>query len=340
MAHEIRENDRFGYAGEAAWHGLGTKVREGLTAEEGFEELGLGWRTVMAPVIAEVEVMGDDGPTRRRVELPAQFAHLRADSMELLGMVTDGYKPFENMDLARFADSLAGADATVKFETGGSLYGGRRIFACVKLPEVIRAGSEDVTETYVLCSNGHGGFAATHCYPTGVRVVCANTLRWSERDLTRGISFTHTGDLQSKIKAAKMALGLAREEIAKFQTQVDKLVATRLSQKELDAYLEQCADVTIGRLDTAGMSEEHKVKVAERRSKVIEAWKVNFQNERQTLAGIGGTAWAAYNAVSEWQDHERGRYLSIEESPARVASNLFGVSHREKSEVLRLALNL
>lgn len=348
MAHAIEATDRFGEVrknGQRAWHGLGLEIEEGLTAEDAFDQIGLGWRTTLAPISAEVEVAGDDGmPTTQRIELGGANpprAHIRTDTMKLLGMVTAQYKPFENHELARFADGLAGADAACSIETAGSLYNGRRVFALVKLPNVIRAAADDVLDQYVLVQNGHGGAAPLSCYPTSVRVVCANTLRWSESDLAKGIRFQHSGDFDEKLKQAKTVLGVALQESDKFQEQVTALASRHLTAQETRDLMVQIYDSCFGAMpDEFSVAAEVRTRLEKKRANLIEQWEANLQNERQSIKGIRGTAWAAYNAVSEFHDHERGRFGGVHESDARVASNIFGISHQHKTKAFKAALAL
>lgn len=340
MGHGINKSDRFGEVrtnGKRAWHGIGQEIREGLTAVEAFEEIGLGWRTTLAPVFADVMVTGADGmPTTKRVELPEQRAHLRADNLEVLGMVSDKYQPLENIDLAAFADSLAGEDAAVTVETAGSLHSGRRIFALVKLPEVVKASAEDVCEQYVLVSNGHGGSASFSCYPTSVRVVCANTLRWSEADAARGLSFIHFGgSMEERVKLARQALGLARKETARFQEQVDALVRSNVTVARARELAFAIYEKTFGRLDVS-LTAEARAKLEAKRDGIVGEWLANLDNARQQVKGARGTAWGFYNAVSEWHDHTRGRAEG--ESNSRVSSNLFGVSQKDKLKAFRAVL--
>jgi phage/plasmid-like protein (TIGR03299 family) len=337
MGHGITDKDRFGEVrGEGrqrAWHGLGNGIPEGLNAVEAFEQEGIDWETEMAPI----QCLATSGI----ISIPKHFAHIRKDTGDLLGMVTDEYKPFENIDLARLADSLAGADKAVSVETVGTLYAGRRVFVLVKLPHEIRVGKngEDVMEQYVLVANGHGGFAVTACYPTSIRVVCANTLRWSERDVLKGIRFRHTGDFDSKVAQAKLALGTAMEESLKFEERVKALYGTKLSKGQMLHFLETTFDDIFGKRDSeapADFLEKYDAK----RTEILAQWYANLDDAQQRIDGIGGTAWSAYNAVSMYSDHQRGRFRGIDESDARVAANLFGVAHREKSKAFRNALAL
>lgn len=337
MSHEINATDKFGEVrenGKRAWHGLGVEIPDGIGAQEGFEQIGLGWRTTLAPMYASV--MGLEGI--QSIEIPTRKAQFRTDTMELLGVVSDQYRPLENMDLAKFADTLVDAGGgKVVVETAGSLHNGRRVFACVKLPEQVRATEEDVMDQYVLVSNGHGGHASFACYPTSVRVVCANTLRWSESDVSRGLRFFHLGSMEDKLANAKVALGTAMAENQRFQEQVTALVGLNLSpirMKDLATVIyDQCFGKIANDLEIAS-----RTLLIKKREETVGSWLSNVEDDRQTLRGIEGSGWALYNAISQYHDHERGRFGDIGESNARVSSNLFGVSQEHKIKAFRRIL--
>jgi hypothetical protein len=75
-----------------------------------------------------------------------------------------------------------------------------------------------------------------------------------------------------------------------------------------------------------------------KRDAMLEVWFTNLKNERQDMKGISGTAWAAYNAVSEFHDHQSGRFLPVKESDGRVHSNLFGTANARKLVAFKKAL--
>lgn len=343
MAHEIGKTDVFAGVGvqsfNKAWHGLGDEIPDGLSAKQAFEQTGLGWETELLPVYAEREIISGEGIETKRIQLDKHRLHVRKDNGAQLGMVSDGYKPFENMDLAKLADSLVGEGHTVSVETCGSLYNGRRVYVLVKLPRIIEAARGDELRQYILIGNGHGGFAALTTYPTSIRVVCANTLRWSERDMTRGAKFRHSGDFETKVKQARLVLGLADKENAVFEQQVRALVRKQLSQSETFEFMMRSYDRCFGKIDMEGDADTVEKLVA-KRAAVVERWMANVEDSKQQIAGIRGSAWAAYNAVSQWHDHERGRYKTVHESGARIHTNLFGKSQEGKLRTFREAMAL
>lgn len=333
----IMGTDRYGEVrknGQRAWHGLGSEIEEGLSAQEAFPFIGLDWDTELAPLTATM-ANGTQVPLAGK---NPYRAHLRSDTSQLLGLVTESYTPFQNKDVAAFADALAGQDAAVTVETAGSLYDSRRVFVLVKLPGIIRASADDVLEQYILVQNGHGGTAAAACYDTAIRVCCANTLAWSEQN-AGGIKFQHTGNFENKIKQAQTVLGLAIGQAEKFQEKVTALVGKKLTAEGTHKLLESIYDATYGTLpEPLQVSAEILERLTLKRTNLIEQWEVNLCNERQKIRGIQGTAWAALNAVTEFHDHDRGNFGGIDESDARVGNNIFGASSRDKAMAMKVAL--
>lgn len=356
MAHEITSTDAYGeqrqgfvmidgkqVARGRAWHGLGIELDSGLSAQEAFKQLGIDWGTNLNQCYTLLEDTTKMDGSQIRVPIDL-FTQTRDDLApdhpdKILGTVSGGYKPFDNMDVAKLADELVGADAAVTVETAGTLKGGKRVFCLVKLPHTIEATRDDVLQQYICLSSGHAGFAALSGYPTSVRVVCANTLRWSERDVARGFKLIHSGDFEDKLKMARNVLGLAVQESKKFEEQVKALVGTTMSKAQTRVWMQGVWEDCFG--DPAKLVDESaQARMVEKRDATVEKWLVNLEDERQQIRGIRGTAWAAYNAVSQWHDHERGNFRPTSESDARVHSNLFGVSQDHKARVFRSALAL
>lgn len=335
MGHGITAKDVFGETranGERAWHGLGVELPEGLGAWEGFQRIGLDWETEMLPMFAQK-------PDGSLVEQDQVQMHIRKDNQDVLGVVGTGYQPISNRKLAEWMDSLVGSDAAVRLETAGSLRGGRRVFCSVRLPKNIEVTNEDILELYIIGSNAHDGSARFHTYGSSIRPVCANTLSFSERDTHRGVSFQHTGDVDMKIEHARRALGIVLREADRYAEECRELVKLGLKKAEIKAYFEVVYTKTFGEISDNLPAKEQQRR-AEHMKRTVDAWIGLMDHENQNLPGIKGTAWAAYNAFSQWSDHDRGRFRSVNESDDRVHSNLFGVSAITKKKAWREAMTL
>lgn len=335
MTDLITLKDKFGFTGNrsAIWHGKGMELEEGLDAVTFFKRIGLDWLTELQPVYCSIN--------GQQVQVPNSQAHIRMDTGDILGLVSDGYKPIDNGDLAHFADDLLGADAAASVSTAGSLLGGKRVFCLLQMPKSIQVVKGDQVDTFICLSNGHGGFASFNVYPTSIRVVCNNTLTWSERDLGRGVRFHHTGDLEAKLKQARTIMGLAVKEAEHFERQVMALANTDLSVGQVRGFMELAYTATFGKAPDAEQEPEAFQRWMEHKDGMMGDWLARMENERQTIAGIQGTAWAALNAYTEWSDHDRGgKWMESRPADQRIHNNLFGVAAAAKKKVLRAALAL
>lgn len=352
MAHEITKTDTFGEVrkgrsgragfgeNDLAWHGLGVELQPGLTVGEGFKQLGLAWDTHLA----EVNALYTDPFTQERhvVVSNEHKAHIRLDTRDILGIVSNDYKPVSNQEMAEFADALVGADAAVRLETGGSLRGGRRVFALVKLPRDTEVIGEDVVRNYVCISNGHDGLNAFRCFFTPIRVVCANTLAMAEANI-RGARFVHDGDVRKKIELAQAALGIVVKRSEAFAEHARLLAKFSLTKASIDEYFKKTYIAMFGPVrenDNDEPEKSQKGRTLQHYAKITDEWRANMSNPKNTVKQTEGTIWHAFNAVTFWNDHQRGRLKDVAESTARVHSNLFGVSNRDKQIALREATNL
>lgn len=322
MAHEITSTDRFGYVGEKAWHGLGKRLEAGLSATEAFTQLGLGWETGLYEVPALVL------PDGRRVTADDNRMHVRMDTATCLGMVGKDYQPISNQEMAKFADALAGEDAAITVETGGSLRGGKRVFVLVKLPKDTEVLDGDMLKNYICISNGHDGLNSFRVFYTPIRVVCANTLGMAEATVS-GARFAHDGDVTKKIELARAALGIMVRRNEFFAEKARAMAKVSMKQDAIDAYFDKVYARTFGE----EMSEKHT-------TETLGEWKGNLSNAHNTVKSTEGTAWHAMNAVTFWHDHQRGRFKDVPESEGRVHSNLFGASASAKLIAWNEALQL
>ena len=64
-------------------------------------------------------------------------------------------------------------------------------------------------------------------------------------------------------------------------------------------------------------------------------WSEYFfdQGRGNRLPGVAGTLWAAFNGVTEWQDHRKSR----QNENQRLASSWFGGSYQTKSRAFSVA---
>ena len=85
-----------------------------------------------------------------------------------------------------------------------------------------------------------------------------------------------------------------------------------------------------------------KDRAEKQQRRLLEQLLDNFEHPSNTLPGIAGTAWAAYNAVSHWADHQsviRGK-SEDQRADGRLFSIWFGSAAGLKQEAFESALAL
>lgn len=150
------------YTRETPWHGLGTKVEESPCSEEALITAGLDWDVVQEPIYTGNEEL-----------INGYKANIRDTDRKVLGVVTNRYKVVQNRDAFSFTDRLLGEG--VRYETAGSLQGGRRVWLLAHMPRDYIISGEKFSP-YLLFSNTHDGSGAVKVALTPIRVVCQTLL--------------------------------------------------------------------------------------------------------------------------------------------------------------------
>lgn len=293
------------YAGQAPWHGLGTRVPQEVTSEEALRVAGLDWSVATVPVLAGV-------PDQVPVGVEGWKAVIRLGDMKALGVVGDRYRPIQNGEAFTFFDELVGEGQAI-YHTAGALDGGRRVWILAKLPGEVVVARDDVTEKFLLLTNSHDGTTSLRMFFTPVRVVCQNTLNLAlSQGIGEGIAIRHTASALVRLNQAREALGIANRFYDQFGAEAQVLVRASYGDAQMKELAETILPASEGEVSTRTLRAREKV--------------VDLFENGQGHAPIRGTAWAALNAVAEFTDHFRTTRGADEHAraEARLTSTWFG----------------
>lgn len=268
------------YVREKPWHGLGVEVQEALNSADALRMAGLDWEVKQRAI----QVCGGS-------RIDNFKANVRSTDGKVLGVVSDRYQIVQNADAFSFTDGLIGGD--VRYETAGSLQEGKKVWMLAKMAETKVAG--DAVEPYLCFSNTHDGSGSIRVCMTPIRVVCNNTLNLAMNTAHRQWSTRHTGNLDEKMKEAKMCLELADKYMEGLAEYADKLANTTLSDEQLHKILDEM--FPLGEDDS------------DRKKKNVEKAKEEFMicYLRPDIAQFLNTAWGAVNAMSDMVSHSAPR---------------------------------
>jgi phage/plasmid-like protein (TIGR03299 family) len=280
MSHEV---ESMFSARETPWHRLGIVTPDVLTAKDAIVTAGLDWEVEKHPIFRKKVEVNEDGATETYTEIPDRFALERNIDGQLMSIVSDVYKPFQNGQAFDFMDYLVDS-GEAKYETAGSLRHGRVVFITMETPREILVGGKDAHKTYLLLRTTHDGSGRISVYVVTVRVVCMNTLTWAINGAKHSWGVTHTADVSTKVAQAREALGLTFKYDEAFKIEAESLLKVKVTDDEIIAFLEK--------------------QLQERPSKEdeIAAVMANYRDS-ETVGDFRGTGWGALNGVSEYYEH-------------------------------------
>ena len=226
MAHELEINKETGEASFAslrqpAWHNLGTVFDNEVNTAEMLKLAHLdGWNVRLEDVAIPAGFESD-----KSYSFVSRTNPFNKDQTDILGVVGERYVPLQNEDLFSFGDNIL--DGGGRWETAGSIRGGRVVFGSIALQDSITLdpnGRADKIDNYLLINTSHDGSIAIQASITPVRVVCANTLNLAlssfkgKKGVKQTFKIRHTQTAEGKIAVAREALGLAHKYIDEFSS--------------------------------------------------------------------------------------------------------------------------
>ena len=328
MSHNLDTTDgvtSFVSARTMGWHQLGELLSEAFTAEQAMEHGKLGgWDVRKAPAFTT------DPKTGLTIPMPGRNAVIRNNPVRLgqidfLGDVGDSYVIVQNEAHAEFLNTLVD-ESGAHFDTAGAINGGRTVFITMKLPGHMLIGGKDQVDLYISAVNTHDGSASFVLMVTPVRIVCENTLNCAYGNNSGIFRIRHTSGLHHGFAAkAREALDLSFDYADEFQREAEQLINTTMTFAQFEAIIEK----------EFGAPEDASAAAVTRANTKIEEISSLFA-EAQTQDGIRDTAWAGFNALTEWNDHfapTRGD----DRDNARAAKAIFDPSFKNRALDLMLA---
>jgi len=312
------------FAFKPPWWDMGYKVSDHLmNSEEMMKAAQIDWSVEQHPIYIHRVVENADGTKNVVHQQIPGLANVRADNHFHLGNVSEKYKVVQNKEAFDFVDQLH-MDGIIKYESAGSLKGGKFVWVLAKMPQEFEVVAGDKLEQYILFTTAHDGSRAVRVMPTSVRVVCWNTLSLATANESKGLSIRHKGNIFDKLADAKKCIMTAQGKFNEFHDNAQKLTTVKFDIKQLQAMTELLFPREKGKNDT-------------RRAKARASIMAAFTDDPQNIDGVRGTAWAAFNAITQYVDHNSGYKGSNTEAKAeaRMDSVLFGANSRLKSNALK-----
>ena len=333
MAHELETQNgvaSFASLREPAWHGLGTVFTEEKTTSE----------MLVAANLNNWNVRLEDMPIPSHLSSDKEYQYVVRTNptdktqTDILGVVGERYHVLQNEDLFSFGDNIL--DGGGRWETAGSLKGGRQVFGSLALERetvLDPNGVADKVKTYLLINTSHDGSIAIQASITPVRVVCANTLnvalnRTKKKDgVKQSFKIRHTQTANGKVQIARQTLGLANAYMDEFDKMAHAMIQKEISAKDFN-------DIILAAYPKPDKDTKGAVKKWENKVDIINDIYTGEYNGM-----ISGNAWGAFNALTERLDWYRSARGGNNESILASASGCDPAINAEKNRLLTIVQN-
>ena len=301
--------------GEMPWHGDSEELTGNETSREVMQKAGLDWNVVTKPLFME------DGTA-----VPAQ-ASIRESDNSVLGVVGPRWTPLQNADAFGVFEPLV-ESGDMAWHTAGSLRDGQRVWVLCQLnldnSEIVKG---DEISKFALLSNGHDGKLAVHFGFTPIRVVCANTEALArECKASKRIRVRHHRFVKDNVEKLRDIMNVANQEFEATCDEYRFLASRSINQEDLEKYVKIV-------FNQHGKDNDE---IPTRSKNIMNRVEELFTDGRgNNLEGVSGTWWAAYNAVTEYLNYEKGRTTQN-----RLDSLWFGQNGVQSQKALAQAVAL
>ena len=280
------------------WHGLGMVVDEPPdTIQDAMILAGMDWTVESSPIFTN------------GIEIPGYKALTRSDNGHVLNVCKKSWTPLQNESAFNFCEPIV-AGGYGSISAAVSLQGGKRIAVTLKMRDGMRdVVPGDPVQAYKVLYNSHDGTLQLGVKDTTIRPVCQNTLSMAlqgpkvkagRKHWVQGhAKIRHTKGMPEQVDILQTMILAQLEEFDRTVTEYQAMASKQLTAKGFDQYLSTVfADQLIS---TDGTQKE----ITELRAytQLLD----NFENGKgMDIKGVRGTAWAAYNAVTDFTTHQRG----------------------------------
>lgn len=340
MTAGILENDKmvYRYGSEKPWHSLGKEARpeSEFDLEKFFEDSGLNWEVDKIPLVtlplaqATVNFAHKNKDNDKIPEVKSDVDHyaiVRRDTRTILGVVGERYTPVSNKSaLNWFKDWIE--TKTLGFETGGSVFNGRKIWVLAHFVDnpLEEVTVNDAVKKYLLFSNAHDGTNSLRVGISLIRCVCWNTLSLAHRSAdSKLIRLRHSSKVEENLNSIKEVVDIAEQDFKATVEQYRLLTKKDINQNDVRKFV---------RIVMQGEKEADKPwdEVSTRTQNIIK----EVEGKMDSPINPGKPSlWKLYNAVNTYLNHDAGRTVD-----SRLSNLWWGNSQEIDKKAFQLALQL
>jgi phage/plasmid-like protein (TIGR03299 family) len=307
------------YQNASPWHGLGKRISGTVDVQTALTAATLDWT-----VRREALYLADGR------KLDERFATVRDLDNAILGTVGPDYTILQNADAFGILNDVC-AEFGVTIETAGALGKGERVWMLAKMPEPIEPIAGDKINGYALVMTGHTGTQSYVTQLTPIRVVCQNTLNAATASGQAMLRIRHTSSSPKRLDEAKRLMNSLTKALHASKQTYGDLARQAMTPQDIAKYIETVFPTPAGEAPNAHLRGRRDQVAA----LVFAGRGADMAN--QDMPSGTASAWAAYNAVTEYFDHVRP--AEAKSASARQSANesaIFGSFATVKLNALQI----
>lgn len=274
---------------------LGHDISSAKNLTDALALAGLDWTVRLVPA-SDVPIPDADGSGNTTLmDCPGRRFAVRSDKPIILGVAGSRYAELQHdtfFALGQVAHEVAGAEWTF----GGELDHGRRVFMQMRIPNGdVLIGGQDLLTTQIRLTTTHDGRGA-HLSIVTTRLACTNGMHVAFPGMSLVTKITHTRSVREQVTKAK-------EYVKDAMRHAKAMSALGAEMLDTPMTLQEFCDVA----DSIWPEPQH----LDEQYKVTRAWKTWSERRKglcdlyafgQTTEVGRGTAWGAFNTLTEWSD--------------------------------------
>lgn len=289
--YDVNKVNAMGTERKLYFEGIGVNVQQAHSLETAINVSGLNFEVAKHPLSFMTQVPQQLGTQTILVDVPHpypnQFATVRTDTLEPLGIVGKDYQILQNLEAFDFLDSLVG-DA--KFETAGLYGNGAKSFITMSTEPMKIL--DDEFAPYILFTNSFDGSGAVRVMFTPIRVFCSNALVRAIKNATNKLSIRHSSNLQSRLDNARYVLLNNTNYLNALKAESEKLAVTPFSAEAFEALARSLFPVNTEDSELVQVRNEAQIEA------LLRAYK------QDDLANFNNTAYKVVQAVADFESHK------------------------------------
>lgn len=302
---------------DPAWHKGGTVLQEEFSLVDGMRIAKVsGWNVRLEPVVYPA------GYSTKIQKFMTVRDHPETGAPDVLAINGKRYEAIQNEDALAWLDELG-----LRIETVGSIKNGTQVFATAALDREIvidPTGVADVVKTYLVANTSHDGSLAISGMITPTRVVCANTQAMAFQNRIQRFTIRHTESAMSRIAEARDGMLKLYGWLDDFEAEAKALYETEITKAQFD-------EIILRAYPMPDKDVKGSIKKWETKQDLLQELYT-----APTNVMIAGTAWGAYQTLTEHLDYYSNPRKNSEESTLIKASGMDDIHNAKKSNLLEI----